>query len=138
MKDRYKLNLGRISKDRKIMGVNEILADLNELSAKANPEPEEVRESLGVRDTVRDLWGSNPADLNGAPLKLSNGDDVELIHVTKGDREWIEIAIPDGAKDVPYQYKRMSDFEKELGHPVENSICDVFRFGFEAARMVKP
>jgi len=136
MKDRYKLNLGRISKDRKIMGVNEILADLNELSAKANPKPEEVRVSLGRPCKVVDL------------LNIFDVTPPKITMVKRGGCEWIEIAIPDGVKDVPYLY---ADFRLRcsagllfesfvsIERPfICGGIKDSAKMTFENARKVKP
>ena len=107
---------------------------LNELNRKANPEPEEVRVSLG---TVYDM-----ADFNGVTEDLdpdirmcgANMSDVYLTHVVDGGSEWIEIDVPEVSRDIPYLYDRAEDAK----HPQGSDITWAFRNGFNAARMVKP
>ena len=119
--DVYELKAGKILKNGAPMYADQIVEELN---AKANPKPEEVRVSLGSFESIAKLWFRISEPLVDIPMKLSNGEEVEFTHVTGPDGEWIEIEVPDGVKEFLY-----SD---AVGFNAD------FRAGFNAAREVKP
>ena len=134
MKHKYNWQFEGITKDGEHMTDIQVARELNALNAKAHPEPEEVRVSLG---TVYDM-----ADFNGVTEDLdpdirmcgANMNDVYLTHVVDGGSEWIEIDVPEvaGSRDIPYLY---ADADDASG---SEHVPDCFRWGFMAARMVKP
>ena len=115
--------------------IDSILGALNALNAKANPEPEEVRVSLGRPCKVVDLL--NIFDVQNEETLLFQSDHTppEITMVKRGGYEWIEIAIPDGdgSKDIPYLYKDLDALEAHLGFSPCATLCNGFALAREMA-----
>ena len=137
MNDRYTYEYGLVMDGDKQMTRKELVGVLNELNAKANPEPEEVRVSLGWPETVKQLSEILNAFDDYIQIWADGGWMAKFSLVTKGCREWIEIAIPDAPepKEIPYLYTDADDAFQKTDIP---GIPWTFSAAFRAARKRKP